>query len=100
PRQKVASVGTAPSSLLNAATHYREQFPPQGWEDQDAALWDRALAPTIARALGEAGAAPAEVTALGVCGQLDGCVAVDADGRPLKPCLVWKARRGPGGDRG
>src|SRR5262245_64003838 len=68
-----------------AATPYRVEFPRPGWAEQDAALWERALGPTIGRALAEAGAAPREVHALGVCGQLDGCVAVDGQGRALTP---------------
>jgi len=76
-----------------AATPYRVEFPRPGWAEQDAALWERALGPTIGRALAEAGAAPREVHALGVCGQLDGCVAVDGQGRALTPCLIWMDRR-------
>jgi xylulokinase len=33
------------------------------------------------------------VRALGVAGQLDGCLAVDADGRARGPCLIWMDRR-------
>jgi len=33
------------------------------------------------------------VRALGVAGQLDGCVAVDGAGRALGPCLIWMDRR-------
>jgi xylulokinase len=76
-----------------AATPYRVQFPRPGWAEQDPALWERALGPTIARALAEAGATPGQVSALGVCGQLDGCVAVDGRGRVLTPCLIWMDRR-------
>jgi xylulokinase len=76
-----------------AATPYRAQFPRPGWAEQDPALWEHALGPTIARALEESGAVPQQVAALGVCGQLDGCVAVDADGGALSPCLVWMDRR-------
>ena len=31
--------------------------------------------------------------AIGVAGQLDGCIATGADGRPLGPCLIWMDRR-------
>jgi xylulokinase len=90
---KVAVTDRALRIRGEAATPYRAQFPRPGWAEQDPALWERALGPTIARALGEAGATPAEVAALGVCGQLDGCVAVDAAGQALTPCLVWMDRR-------
>jgi xylulokinase len=33
------------------------------------------------------------VAALGLAGQLDGCVAVGRDGRALGPCLIWMDRR-------
>ena len=39
------------------------------------------------------GQAPGSVRALGVCGQLDGCVALDRDGQPLGPCIIWMDRR-------
>ncbi|MGH6959251.1 MAG: FGGY family carbohydrate kinase, partial [Dongiaceae bacterium] len=90
---KVAVTDRALKVRGEAATRYRAQFLRPGWAEQDPALWERALGPTIARALDEAGAAPQQVAALGVCGQLDGCVAVDAEGRVLTPCLVWMDRR-------
>ena len=90
---KVAVTDRALRVRGEAATPYRAQFPRPGWAEQDPPLWEHALGPTIARALGEAGAAPAEIAALGVCGQLDGCIAVDAGGRALTPCLVWMDRR-------
>jgi xylulokinase len=90
---KVAVTDRALRVRGEAATPYRAQFPRPGWAEQEPALWERALGPTIARALGEAGITPAEIGALGVCGQLDGCVAVDADGRALTPCLIWMDRR-------
>jgi xylulokinase len=51
------------------------------------------LAPTVARALAAAGVAAKDVRALGVAGQLDGCIAVGKDGRALAPCLIWMDRR-------
>ena len=76
-----------------AAVAYRPSFPRPGWAEQDPQLWERALGPAIARALDAAGCAPEAVRALGICGQLDGCVAVDRDGRALAPCIIWMDRR-------
>jgi xylulokinase len=90
---KVAVADRALRVRGEAATRYQTQFLRPGWAEQDPALWEYALGPTIARALGEAGATPQQVAALGVCGQLDGCVAVDADGCVLTPCLIWMDRR-------
>jgi len=79
--------------LGNAATSYVPDFPRPGWAEQHPRLWENALRPTIARALTGAGIAGTEVQALGVTGQLDGCLAVDNDGRALGPCLIWMDRR-------
>jgi xylulokinase len=79
--------------LGEAATSYRPSFPRPGWAEQDPALWERALRPTVARALARVGVAATQVAALGICGQLDGCIAVDGDGRALAPCLIWMDRR-------
>jgi xylulokinase len=44
-------------------------------------------------ALRQAGMRPKAVEAIGITGQLDGCLAVGQDGRPLTPCLIWMDRR-------
>jgi xylulokinase len=76
-----------------ASSAYRPTFPQPGWAEQHPRCWEEALAPTIGRALGAAGQSPRMVRALGVCGQLDGCVAVDREGRPLGSCIIWMDRR-------
>ncbi len=83
-----------------AAIAYRPSYPRPGWAEQDSRLWEQALGPAIARALEAAGCPPDAVRALGVCGQLDGCVAVDRDGQALAPCLIWMDRRAEAETRG
>jgi xylulokinase len=90
---KVAVTDRALRVLGEASTGYRPHFPQPGWAEQDPALWERALAPTIGRALEQAGASPSAIAAIGVCGQLDGCIAVNDDGAALGPCLIWMDRR-------
>ncbi|HET9988737.1 MAG TPA: FGGY family carbohydrate kinase [Kofleriaceae bacterium] len=67
--------------------------PQPGWAEQDPRVWEAALAPAIAHALARAGAQASDVVALALAGQLDGCVAVDADGAPLHPALIWQDKR-------
>lgn len=76
-----------------ASGAYQPSFPRPGWAEQDTASWENAIGPTIARALAAAAARPEDVRGLGVCGQLDGCIAVDAAGRALTQCLIWMDRR-------
>jgi xylulokinase len=72
---------------------YATRHPRPGWAEQDPADWLLALGRAARRAVREAGAEPAAVEAVGVTGQLDGCVAVGRDGLPLHPCLIWMDRR-------
>ncbi|MFZ5791740.1 MAG: xylulokinase [Pseudomonadota bacterium] len=72
---------------------YPIAFPRPGWAEQDPALWEAALGPAIAEALAAAGRKAGEVAAIGIAGQLDGCIPVDANGLALHPCLIWMDRR-------
>ncbi len=75
------------------AIGYATQYPAPDRAEQDPRAWEAALGPAIAGALAAAGAAPADIAALAIAGQLDGCVAVDAGGAPLHPALIWQDRR-------
>ena len=77
----------------NGARNYRPSYPRPGWVEQSPSLWTEALGPAIAEALAAAHAKPADVKAIGLCGQLDGCIAVDRDGNALSTCLTWMDRR-------
>jgi xylulokinase len=79
--------------LAQASSAYRPSFPRPGWAEQEPRLWENALAPTIGRALEAARTSADSVKGLGICGQLDGCVALDREDRPLGPCIIWMDRR-------
>ncbi len=79
--------------LGEAFVSYEPSYPHPGAAEQDTEVWDRALAPAIKRALAAAKVQAADVHALGICGQLDGCVATDAQGRAIAPCIIWMDRR-------
>ncbi|MGH6947302.1 MAG: xylulokinase [Kiloniellales bacterium] len=87
----VTSAGMAVSGEASVA--YRPDFPRPGWAEQHPALWIDALKPAIGAALEAAGLEPADVGALGIAGQLDGCLPVDSATRPLGPCIIWMDRR-------
>jgi len=75
------------------AVAYRPSQTRPGWAEQSPDLWLAALGPAIAAALRAAAAQPADIKGVGVCGQLDGCIAVDRAGRALSPCIIWFDRR-------
>jgi xylulokinase len=64
-------------------THHRQP----GWAEQDPSQWDAALEAALARFPRD------EIRAIGVAGQLDGCVPVDAQARAVAPALIWQDRR-------
>ncbi|MGH6879879.1 xylulokinase [Hypericibacter sp.] len=76
-----------------AAEAYKPSFPQPGWAEQHPGLWERALGPAIAAALAQAGVGPGQIEALGICGQLDGCVPVNDKGQAAGNCLIWIDRR-------
>jgi xylulokinase len=67
--------------------------PAAGHVEQDPRAWEAALAPAIGGALAAAGARAGDIAALAITGQLDGCVAVDGNGAPVHPALIWQDRR-------
>jgi len=79
--------------LGDASAQYAPEYPRPGWAQQNPVLWERALGPTIRRALDAAGIAPSDVQCIGIAGQVDGCIPTDAAGRALGPCLIWSDRR-------
>jgi xylulokinase len=76
-----------------ASVAYEPSYPRPGEAEQDTEVWERALGPAIERALEAARVRSDCIRALGICGQLDGCVATDASGRAIAPCIIWMDRR-------
>src|SRR5437868_1277060 len=93
--QSLKAVVLAPEMKIigEHAVPYSPNFPQAGWAEQDPLLWERALGPAIQGALARAGRQADEVKAIGIGGQLDGCVAIDDKGAALHPCLIWMDRR-------
>lgn len=77
----------------SARRSYRPDFPQPGWAEQDPVVWERALRPAIGEALAAAGVGSGDIRGLGICSQLDGCIAVDESGEAIGPCLLWMDRR-------
>jgi len=94
----VGSQGTCAQALepdgTMVATAYAAHalsYPRAGWAEQDPAEWVDALIATL-RELREA-TGGREIVALSFGSQLDGMVAANADGEPLRPALIWSDRR-------
>jgi len=65
-----------------------------GWAEQDPEDWWRAAQAAIRGVLrSSAGAQGAEIEAVGLTGQMHGCVMLDEDGAVLRPALIWCDQR-------
>jgi glycerol kinase len=90
---KAVILGEGLCLLGTGAAFYEPSFPHPLWAEQEPHLWLAALKPAIAGALAAAGIDSADVGALGIAGQLDGCLPVDRKGKPLGSCIIWMDRR-------
>jgi xylulokinase len=64
-----------------------------GWAEQDPDDWWRAAREAIAGAMAAVELTGAEIEAVGLTGQMHGCVMLDADGKVLRPALIWCDQR-------
>ncbi|MFF0742037.1 xylulokinase [Streptomyces sp. NPDC004111] len=64
-----------------------------GARESDPGQWWRALGAAVAAALADADVPAGAVTAIAVAGQQHGLVVLGADGRPLRPAVLWNDTR-------
>lgn len=69
-------------------------YGPGGAATQDAGLWWAIIRDATRRGLAESGVRGDQVTGVSVTGQWASTVPVDADGRPVGPCVMWMDTRG------
>jgi xylulokinase len=94
----VGSQGTCaqalePDGTLVATTRWAHSlsYPRPGWAEQESVEWSDALVRVLSELRERC--AGREIAALSFGSQLDGLVACDADGVPLRPALIWCDRR-------
>ena len=75
--------------LAFAATAYKTRFPNPGWAEQDPGDWWAALGESVRRAVERAAVPTEEIAALALDTTCCSVVALDQEGEPLRPCLIW-----------
>ncbi|HEY4633884.1 MAG TPA: FGGY family carbohydrate kinase, partial [Candidatus Limnocylindrales bacterium] len=79
--------------IAQANAAYDVEYPHPAWAQQDARDWRRALTDVIGSLRLQADVPAEAIGVLGLASQVDGLVAVDADGEPLHPAIIWLDRR-------
>jgi len=64
-----------------------------GWAEQDPEDWWRAAREAITGVMAASELTGSEIEAVGLTGQMHGCVMLDAQGRVLRPALIWCDQR-------
>ena len=74
------------TALGEGSAPYSVRAPRPGWAESSPEDWWAAVLRATDAAVGRHGA---EVTALGLSGQMHGVVLADAQARPLRPAVLW-----------
>ena len=77
----------------NVTEEYETSSPYPLWSEQKPEDWWKATSVAIANALEFSGTNRGDVKGIGVSGQMVGLVLLDADGKPLRPCIMWNDQR-------
>ena len=88
---KALAMDAVGAVLARASESYPVSHPHPGWAEQDPRDWERALRAVIGAVAKQVGAE--RVAAIGIAGQVDGIVPVDAKGEAMGPGIIWMDRR-------
>ena len=76
-----------------AATEYGFETPQPLWSEQSPDLWWNGAVQSIRQVLAENDVQGADVKGLGLTGQMHGLVLLDANGKVLRPSILWNDQR-------
>jgi ribulose kinase len=75
--------------LGSAAVAYETKFSAGGRAEQDPEDWWRAFVSAAGQAIGAAGVEPSSIEAIALATTSCTVVALDRDGKPLRPAIIW-----------
>jgi xylulokinase len=85
-----AGSGTAVASAFEA---YETAYPHVNWAEQDASDWWRAVRESTQELLNTSGVAPGDIAVVSFSGMMNGALAVDSAGTPLRSAIIWADQR-------
>jgi xylulokinase len=90
---KVLLISEGGQTCGEASITYPIDYPQPTWAEQSANAWMDALAQAMRALLAKIDISPQDILALGLDAQVDGVVAIDEQGDPLYPAIIWMDRR-------
>ncbi|MEW5956702.1 MAG: xylulokinase [Chloroflexota bacterium] len=72
---------------------YSTTYPQPNWAEQDPADWQRAVLGATQRLLNESKIPPKQIAVVSFSGHMQGALAVDRAGVPLRPAIIWADQR-------
>lgn len=79
--------------IASANTEQPLSTPYPLWSEQDPADWWRSTLASVSQALARSGISGAEITAIGLTGQMHGLTLLDERGTVLRPAILWNDQR-------
>jgi xylulokinase len=79
--------------IADATVGYPVYMPQANWVEQDPADWEKAVTLSIRQVLSKSNIDTGQLVGIGLSGQMHGLVALDAQGRVLRPAILWNDQR-------
>lgn len=90
---KVILIDAVGKVLAVDAPEYAFRTPKPLWAEADPEDWWKATIAGIKSVLAKAGKTGSDVAGIGLSGQMHGLVMLDAEGKVLRPCIMWNDQR-------
>jgi xylulokinase len=90
---KAVLVNTKGEVMGEAGSAYGIEYPQPTWAEQTPQAWIKAINEAVRELISSAGVNSAHIRAIGLDAQVDGLVAINAAGDPIRPAIIWMDRR-------
>jgi xylulokinase len=90
---KATLIDTHGKPVASVFEAYATAYPHPNWAEQEAADWERALIQCSRRLLAQDGVTADQIAAISFSGHMQGALAVDPSGKPLRPSIIWADQR-------
>lgn len=79
--------------LANVMNEYAIRNPQPLWSEQDPSDWWEAVIRSLQNVCKTASIHPADISAIGITGQMHGLVLLDQNNEVIRPCILWNDQR-------